>query len=67
MRFRPANIRLINRRLKLPRLLLALSSGKDKNNDNDKNNPTDLAVLTRSLHIRPSHSLRQEPFLEVAV
>ena len=37
MRFRPANIRLINRRLKLPRLLLALSS---KNNGNDKNNPT---------------------------
>ncbi len=40
MRFRPANIRLINRRSKLPRLLLALSSGKDKGNDNDKNNPT---------------------------
>jgi hypothetical protein len=36
MRFRPANIRLINRRSKLPRLLLALSSGKSKNNDNDK-------------------------------
>src|SRR5277367_4445262 len=39
MRFRPANIRLINRRSKLLRLLLALSSGKDKSNDNDKNNP----------------------------
>ena len=51
MRFRPANIRLINRRSKLLRLLLALSSGKEKN-DNDKNNPTDFAVLTRSLHIR---------------
>ena len=53
MRFRPANIRLINRRYNLLRLLLlALSSGK-KSNDNDKNNPTDFAALTRSLHIRP--------------
>ena len=52
MRFRPANIRLINRRLNLPRLLLALSSGKSKNNDNDKNNPIDSARLTGSLHIR---------------
>ena len=34
MRFRPANIRLINRRWKLPRLLLALSSNNDENNDN---------------------------------
>jgi hypothetical protein len=43
MRFRPANIRLINRRPNLPRLLLALSSekGKTNGNDNDKNNPTD--------------------------
>jgi hypothetical protein len=57
MRFRPANIRLINRRSKLLRLLLALSSGKESN-DNDKNNPTDFAVLTRSLHIRPKRSLR---------
>jgi hypothetical protein len=40
MRFRPANIRLINRRSNLPRLLLALYSGKGKNNDNYKNNPT---------------------------
>ena len=56
MRFRPANIRLINRRLNLPRLLLALSSGKSKNNDNDKNNPIDSARLTGSLHIRPNHS-----------
>ena len=31
--------------------------GKDKSSDNDKNNPTDLAVLTRSLHIRPKRSL----------
>ena len=51
MRFRPANIRLINRRSKLLRLLLALSSGKE--NANHQNNPTDLAQLTRSLHIRP--------------
>jgi hypothetical protein len=54
MRFRPANIRLINRRLKLPRLLLALSSRKRK--DNYKNIPTDFAVLTRSLHIRAKRS-----------
>jgi hypothetical protein len=39
MRFRPANIRLINRRLNLTRLLLALSS-KSNGNGNDKNNPT---------------------------
>jgi hypothetical protein len=57
MRFRPANIRLINRRSNLPRLLLVLSSGKSKSNDNYKNNPTDPEELTRSLHIRPSHSL----------
>jgi hypothetical protein len=44
MRSRPANIRLINRRLKLSRLLLALSSRKRK--DNYKNIPTDFAVLT---------------------
>jgi len=36
MRFRPANIRLINRRSNLPWLLLALYSGKD----NYKNSPT---------------------------
>jgi hypothetical protein len=48
MRFRPANIRLINRRPNLPRLLLALSSekGKTNDNDNDKNNPTDSQGLT---------------------
>jgi hypothetical protein len=50
MRFRPANIRLINRRPDLPRLLLALSSEKgktnDNDNDNDKNNPTDSQGLT---------------------
>jgi hypothetical protein len=55
MRFRPANIRLINRRLSLPRLLLVLCSRKDKNSCN--NNHTEFAPLTGSLHIRPSHSL----------
>jgi len=52
MRFRPANIRLINRRSNLPRLLLALSSKGNKNNDNDKSNPTGSQELTGSLHIR---------------
>ena len=56
MRFRPANIRLINRRSNLPRLLLALSSENGKNNDNNKNNPTDPQQLTGSLHIRPNRS-----------
>jgi hypothetical protein len=37
MRFRPANIRLINRRSKLLRLLLALSWGKE--NADHQNNP----------------------------
>ena len=46
MRFRPANIRLINRRQNLPRLLLALSLKDDKSKDNDKNNPTDVQKLT---------------------
>jgi hypothetical protein len=46
MRFRPANIRLINRRSNLPRLLLALFS------NNDKNNHRDAQELTGSLHIR---------------
>jgi hypothetical protein len=41
MRFRPANISLINRRHYLPRLLLILSL-----KDNDKNNPSDLQILT---------------------
>ena len=52
MRFRPANIRLINRRSNLPRLLLALFSINSKSNDNRKNNPTDVQRLTGSLHIR---------------
>ncbi len=50
MRFRPANIRLINRRSNLPRLRLALSSENDE--CNDKNNPTVQQELTGSLHIR---------------
>ena len=48
MRFRAANIgpiNLINRRSNLPRLLLALSAGKDKSN------PTDSQEWTRSPHI----------------
>jgi hypothetical protein len=46
MRFRPANIRLINRRSYLLRLLLALSL-------KNKNNPTIVQRLTGSLHISP--------------
>jgi len=57
MRFRPANIRLINRRSSLPRLLLALSSWRGKNKC--KNNPTESAELTRSLHIRAMRSLSE--------
>jgi hypothetical protein len=52
MRLRHANIRLINRRSKLPRLLLALPSKNGKSNNNDKNNPSDVQELTGSLHIR---------------
>ena len=47
MRFRPANIRLINRRSNLPRLLLALSSTNGKSNNNDKNNPRRRAEVDR--------------------
>lgn len=39
MRFRPANIRLINRRSNMLRLLLALSSRNNKSNRNDKTIP----------------------------
>jgi hypothetical protein len=46
MRFRPANISLINRRHYLPRLLLTLLS-KYKN----KNHPTYSQMLTGSHHI----------------
>ena len=54
MRFRPANIRLINRRSLLPWLRLALSSIKGKSKDDNKNNPIDVQRLTGSLHIRGS-------------
>jgi hypothetical protein len=47
MRFRPANISLINRRHYLPRLLLTLSSKY-----NDKNKPQRFADIDRSHHIR---------------
>jgi hypothetical protein len=46
MRLRLANIRLINRRSLLPRLLLALPSKNGKSNNNDKNNFTDAQGLT---------------------
>jgi hypothetical protein len=58
MRFRPANIRLINRRSNLPRPLLTLSSKEETNNNNDKNNPTHVQPLTGSLHIRDYVALR---------
>jgi hypothetical protein len=50
MRLRHANIRLINRRSNLPRLLLDLPSENRKSNN--KNKPIDAQVLTGSLHIR---------------
>ena len=50
MRFRPANIRLINRRSNLPRLLLALSSLNGKSNDKKQHH--ECAGVDRSLHIR---------------
>jgi hypothetical protein len=46
MRFRPANIRLINRRPNLPGMRLALSLNNNKSKDNDKNNPIDVQMLT---------------------
>lgn len=46
MRFPPANISLINRRLFMPRLLLTLSSKYE-----NKNNPNDSQLLTGSLPI----------------
>ena len=52
MRFRPANIRLINRRSKLLWLPLVLPSNNGKSNNNSKNSPIDLQALTGSLHIR---------------
>ena len=47
MRFRPANIRLINRRSNLPRLLLALFSKNGKSNSNDKKQPRRCAAVDR--------------------
>src|ERR1700691_4343631 len=46
MRFRPANISLINRRHYLPRLLLTLSSKHE-----NKNHANDSKILTGSHHI----------------
>jgi hypothetical protein len=46
MRFRPANISLINRRHYLPRLLLTLSSKHE-----NKNHANDSKMLTGSHHI----------------
>jgi len=53
MRFRPANISLINRRHYLPRLLLTLSSF-------EKKRP---AHLDRSLHITSEWMTNQEQFI----
>jgi hypothetical protein len=50
MRFRPANIRLINRRPK--NAPTAAGPVLEKSNRNDKNNPTDSQGWTGSLHIR---------------
>ena len=55
MRFRPANISLINRRHYLPRLLLTLSLKYE-----NKNHPTDLQLLTGSHHIREGLSTTRE-------
>ena len=63
MRFRPANIRLINRRSNLPRLLLALCSINGKSKDNDKNNPTVVQELTGSLHISEGLLNKEVQFL----
>jgi hypothetical protein len=46
MRFRPANISLINRRLYLPRLLLTLPSKRQ-----EQKQPNDSQILTGSHHI----------------
>jgi hypothetical protein len=56
MRFRPANIRLINRRSICPGCCSLCP--REKGKGNYKNIPTDFAELTRSLHIRPMYSLK---------
>jgi hypothetical protein len=64
MPFRPANIRLINRRSNMPRLLLALFSRNSKATATTKNNPTDSRGWTGSLHIRERltvFSMRRSP------
>jgi hypothetical protein len=48
MRFQPANIRLINRRSSLPRLLLALPSKNDTSNRNGKNTATPPLFLVKA-------------------
>jgi hypothetical protein len=62
MPFRPANIRLINRRSNLPRLLLALSSGKSKGNY--KNNPT-IAQRVDTVTPYQANALIEEPLVRV--
>jgi hypothetical protein len=47
MRFRPANIRLINRRSNLPRLLLALSSKKRQKQQQRQKQPQACAGVDR--------------------
>jgi hypothetical protein len=62
MRLRHANIRLINRRSNLPRLLLALSSINGQCNDNSKNNPTDAQGLTgHSISVLDSPPNEKQP------
>src|SRR5260370_2833919 len=55
MRFRPANIRLINRRSICPGCCSLCP--REKGKGNYKNIPTDFAELTRSLHIRAMREL----------
>jgi len=57
MRFRPANIRLINRRSTCPGCCSLCPRERAKATTKT---PTDFAELTRSLHIRASHSSSPE-------
>jgi hypothetical protein len=60
MRFRPANIRVINRRQNLPRLLLALSL------KNHQSNPIDVQTLTgHSISILCRYTIRVVDYEEV--